>query len=88
MTPDQKAARDAAARLTGAEVLTLQSVICFSAVRAMVATHPEPEKMRAIYDQLIGQFIASPAVVGKPGKSFIIRDLTATLFEPPIELDT
>lgn len=87
MSEEQKAAREAVARLEPAETLTLQMAVVFSAVRALINAHPEPDSVRANYDQLMGQFMAGPATAGYPDKAVVLRDLTATLFAPPVVLD-
>jgi|JI81AbrownRNA_FD_contig_61_180643_length_504_multi_1_in_0_out_0_1 hypothetical protein len=57
-----------------------------SAVRALIATHPEPERMRQVFDQLIGQMLAHPAFLSDPDQGIVLRDFAATLFQPPVEL--
>ena len=47
------------------EFLALQLAVVTSAVRALLASHPEPEKVRTLFDQIIGQLQASGAVAGK-----------------------
>lgn len=88
MTTDQKAARDAVARLDPMEVHNIQMLALFSAVRALIAVHPQSEKVRGVYDQLTAQVIASPFVMGQPDKAIILRDISATLFAPAVKLDT
>lgn len=87
-TPEQKAALEATGRIGDQMTLALQIASLHAAVKAMLATHPEPDRVRAVYDQLLGQFIASPAVAGFPDHALVLRDLTATLFAPPVVLDT
>lgn len=87
-TPEQQAAVEAVGRIGDAWTVNLQIAVLQAAVRAMVVTHPEPEKFRAYFNQVLGQFMASQAVAGYPDRSVVLRDLTASLFEPPVELDT
>lgn len=88
MTTEQKAASDAVARLHPMEVHNIQILVALSAVRALIAAHPQPEKVRDIYEQLITQAIASPFVMGQPDKAIVLRDISATLFAPAVQLDT
>lgn len=87
-TPEQMAAREAVGRLGPLDTLDLQVSVAHLAIKAMICAHPEPEKVRLYYDQLLGQVMAGPGVVGFPDKSLVLRDLTATLFAPPAALDT
>ena len=87
-TPEQKAALEAVGRVGDTMTISLQITSLHAAVKAMLSAHPEPDRVRAIYDQLLGQFIASPAVAGHPDHVIILRDLTSTLFAPPVVLDT
>lgn len=87
-TPEQQAAIEAVGRLDDHITLALQIASVHAAVKAMLLAHPEPERVRTVYDQLLGQFIASPAVAGFPDRALVLRDLTATLFAPPVVLDT
>jgi len=58
-----------------------------AAVRAILATHPEPEKVRAVFDQLLGQMLTHPGFLAEQDQGIVIRDFAATLFQPPVELD-
>lgn len=84
---EQQAAIEAVGRIGDTMTLGLQVASLHAAVKAILAAHPEPERVRAAYDQLLGQFIASPAVAGHPDRAIVMRDLTATLFSPPVVLD-
>jgi len=87
-TPDQKAALEAVARLSQLQILDLQVSVAHLAIKALICAHPEPEKVRTYYDQLLGQIMTGPGVLGHPDKALVLRDLTATLFAPPASLDT
>lgn len=87
-TPQQKAAREAIGRMGNIDALATQIAAAQCAIRAMIATHPEPEKVRAVYDQLVGQLMAIPAIAADSDKMLVLRDLTETLFRPPVVLDT
>jgi len=69
------------------EFLALQETVLCCAFRALLANHPEPQKVRATFDQLLGQIQASPAVAGSSqGQSEAVRSFAATLFQPPVTL--
>lgn len=87
-TPEQQAAIEAVGRIGDAWTVNLQIAVLQAAVRAMAVTHPEPDKFRGYYNQVMGQFMASQAVAGYPDRALVLRDLTASLFEPPVALDT
>jgi hypothetical protein len=38
---------------------TIQLHVLWTAVKAIIATHPEPERVRTVFDQLIGQSTAN-----------------------------
>lgn len=88
MKPEQKAAREAISRMGNTDALATQIAAAQCAIRALIAAHPEPEKVRAVYDQLIGQLMATLALAHDPDKNLVLRDLTETLFRPPASLDT
>lgn len=61
---------------------TIQLHVLWIAVKAIIATHPEPEKVRHVFGQLMGQSTASLIVQGEPLAAFtVVRDLTTSLFE-------
>lgn len=61
---------------------TIQLHVLWAAVKAIIATHPEPEKVRTVFDQLIGQSTANLIIQGEPLEAFtVVRDLTTGLFE-------
>ncbi len=88
MTPEQKLAREAIGRL-GEDAHYLQTLASQIAVKALIAAHPNKDIVRQYYDQLLGQLIASGA--GHPNSAdnaLVLHDITATLFAPPVKLDT
>ncbi len=61
---------------------TIQLHVLWTAVKAIIAIHPEPEKVRNVFDQLIGQSTANLIVQGEPLEAFtVVRELTTSLFE-------
>ncbi|WP_428827388.1 hypothetical protein ACLIKD_04815 [Azonexus sp. IMCC34842] len=81
--PIAAAARD---RLGATVTIATQLYGLTAAVRALITTHPEPEKMHAVFDQLIGQMFAYPGFLAAPDQGVVLRDFAATLFQPPVEL--
>lgn len=71
------------AEMFSAEILeTIQLHVLSTAVKAIIATHPNPEQIRKVFDQLIGQSVANLIVQGEPLEAFsVVRDLSAGLFE-------
>lgn len=57
-----------------------------SAVRALIATHPEPERLRHVFDQLIGQMLAHPGFLSDSDQGIVLRDFAAALFQSPVEI--
>jgi hypothetical protein len=68
------------------EFVAIQVTALSAAVRALIATHPEPDRVRAVFDQLLGQMQANPAYLGHPEKQNLLKSLAELLFRPPIEL--
>lgn len=81
--PIAQAARD---RLGPTLVLANHLYCLTNAVRALLETHPEPEKVRTVFDQLHGQMLAHHGMYDDPDRGIVIRDFAATLFQPPVEL--
>jgi hypothetical protein len=64
-------------------LLTIENTVLSCAVEALIATHPNPERVRAIYDQLMGQIQANLLVSGEPPEAMTVaRQLTNKLFSP------
>jgi hypothetical protein len=57
-----------------------------AAVRALIATHPDQDKVRQAFDQLIGQMLASPGFLVNTDFGVVLRDFSETVFQPPVEL--
>lgn len=87
-TTEQKLANEAANRLPPLITLDIQVSVALIAIRALINSHPNPEQVRKIYDQLLGQLLTSSVVLNSPDRSLVLKDLTATLFRPPVLLDT
>lgn len=81
--PIAQAARD---RLEPTLVLANHLYCLTNAVRALLATHPEPEKVRAVFDQLLGQMLAHHVSLDDSDRGIVLRDYAATLFQPPVEI--
>ena len=84
-SPEAVAARE---RLDAVEVVAIQLYGLTQAVRALLGTHPEPDRARTVFDQLLGQMLAHPAFLGETDKAIVLKDFSATLFQPPVSLDT
>jgi len=62
------------------EFLALQVSVLQAAVRALHATHPEPAKVEAVFQQLIGQMQANPAFLSSPTSAALLRRFSSDLF--------
>lgn len=82
----KSAAALARSRLEAVEVVSLHLNGLIAVVRAMVHTHPEPNKVREACDQLIGQMLANPAYLKNPDYGVILRSFEESVFQPPVEL--
>ena len=80
------AAQDARNRLGVEVTLAIQMYGLTAAVRALLAEHPQPEKARAVFDQLLGQMLAHPSFLADKDQGIVLRDFAATLFQPPVKL--
>ena len=81
--PIAAAARD---RLGATLVLSIHLYGLTSAVRALIETHPEKEKMRSVFDQLLGQMLSHPGFLANQDQGIVLRDFSEALFQPPVEL--
>ena len=73
-------------QLDPAEYVGLQVAVLHAAVRALHASHPEPEKVEAVFQQLIGQMQANPAFLGSTKNADLLRQFANGLFLPPKQL--
>lgn len=87
MIPDSTA-REARARLGDTHTIALHLHCLTSAVRAILATHPNPDQVRRVFDQLLGQTLAHPKTLEDPDTGAVLRDFAATLFQPPSSPDS
>ena len=79
-------AQAARTRLGATLTIAVQMYGLTAAVRALLQSHPEPEKVRALFDQLLGQMLAHPGFLADPDQGVVLRDMTATLFQPSVEI--
>lgn len=86
MKPDPNA-QAAMARLGSELVVANHLYALTAAVRALLATHPEPERVKAVFDLLLGQMLTHQGNLSNPDAGIVLRDFTATLFQPPVEID-
>ena len=70
------------------EIEMLRMAVNVTAIKAMIATHPNPGKLKDAFDQLLGQLQASPGVMGNPEYAAFIRQMAGDLFAPPALIDT
>lgn len=85
MKPDP-AAVAARERLGSTQVLSLHLNGVMAAIRALIETHPDRDRVRMVFEQLIAQMLSHPGILDNPDQGIVIRDLAATLFQPPVEL--
>ena len=78
---------DAARLRLGPQVIGINDNIFGILVRALLATHPEPEKVRHKFDMLFGQLLATPPYIGNQDARLVAHDLVETAFRPPKTLD-
>lgn len=81
--------KDAAAARSrlGVEAVLANHLYCLTAaVRALIATHPDGDRMRLVFDQLVGQMLAQPGFLDDPDKGVVLRNFAEVLFQPPVEL--
>ena len=83
--PKAQAALD---RLGPTVVLATHLYCLTNAVRALLSTHQAPEQARAVFDQLFAQQLAHQGTLDDPDQGIVLRDFAATLFQPPVKLDT
>ena len=64
------------------DLFTIQITVLNCAVEAIIATHPEPEKVRATFDQLFGQIVAGVLVSGgaTPAATQLAKQFAQKLF--------
>lgn len=71
--------------LSPVESIAYKAAVLECAVRALIATHPEPDKLRQAFQSLIAQVQAHRAGV-PPAHLDFIRQSAELLFAPPVEL--
>lgn len=64
------------------ELLTIQVTVAMMALQALIKTHPNPEAVREVFDQLYGQFQSNALVSGaaSPPSLAIARRMVDALF--------
>jgi hypothetical protein len=70
------------------EIEMLRMAVNVMAIKAIIATHPNPEKLKDAFDQLLVQFQTKPGVMGNPEYAAFIRQMAGDLFAPTALIDT
>ena len=67
------------------DFLVIQMTVALSAIEALIATHPNPARVRRSFDQVYGQFqaLALTSGVAHPDHLAVARPLVEKLFAPP-----
>lgn len=66
------------------DILVAQCTVLLCAVESLIAHHPEPERVRESFDQLLGQIQAGMLAQGMtPAGSRLLRQYADKLFSPP-----
>lgn len=67
------------------DIFTVQLTVLSCAVESLIATHPEPEKVKTIFDQLFGQILAGVLASGgaKPAGAELAKQYAEKLFARP-----
>lgn len=66
-----------------AERNSIEMVAIQSVVKALVATHPNPEVLRLVCDQLTAQAAASPYYMGDLKKMHVLKASVDAILNPP-----
>lgn len=74
--------------LDGMELMETYNFSIQAAVRALIATHPDREAVRRLFDQLCGQHFVEPAYLDKPSNAVAVKAWAEILFQPPVQLQT
>lgn len=82
-----KEAKAAQASLGATVLLSVHLYGLSAAVRALLATHTEPERVRNVFEMLLGQMLTHPSFLSDPASAVVLRDFAETLFQPSVELD-
>ena len=66
------------------DIWTAQTTVLLCAVEALIATHPKPDEVRRVFDQLFGQIQAGLLSSGTtPLGTGLMREIAEHLFAPP-----
>jgi len=87
MNSDEEA-KAARAELGEDRTMTVHFYGLAAVVRALVNAHPDPSRVRTLYDQLEVQMMASPAMATDKAARTVLKDFSASVFQPPVVLDT
>jgi hypothetical protein len=68
------------------EYLAIQVAVLHSAIRALHAAHADPQKIEALFQQLIGQMQVHPAFLESKESSELLRRFADGLFQPIVRL--
>src|SRR5687767_8939889 len=75
MTTDSRKgiAQEAKDRLGGFAVQSIYLYGMMAAVRALIATHPDPDALRSSYDRFVGQMMAQPGFLVDRDRGIVLR---------------
>lgn len=80
-------AKNARDRLDAPLLLATHLYGLSAAVRAIIATHPDPKNLRQVFDQFLFQMQAHPAFLSNKDTALALKDFAETLFQPSVVLD-
>jgi len=75
------------AGIDGISAMLVQMAALQAGFRALVLAHPQPDRVRASYDQLAGQLLVSPFFLDNPTHGTLLRSVTEVMFRPAIHLE-
>ena len=82
LTKDQQAKIAAMMALPDADRETIHGLALQCAVRALIATHPDPKAVQEVFDQIYGPLLASPQFIDKAGWRAAHEVFGKTIFAP------
>lgn len=75
--------KSALAKTGNADLVTIEITVLTMAVKALIATHPDPSLVRRAFDQFYGALQASPAMMETDSDIGILARQLAEGFFPP-----
>jgi hypothetical protein len=68
-------------RLNLHQLHTANIIISHIAIKALIEAHPDGARVKELYEQFLGQMLATPSALGSPSMGAYLRDASERIYK-------